>query len=175
MHSAIYRTKLLRDCGLQLPEHTFYVDNIFVYQPLPYVKTMYYLDVNLYRYFIGREDQSVNENIMMKRIDQQLRVNRILIDVHNLSRLKNKKLRGYMRNYLSIMMTVSSVYLIKIGDEESLKKRDELWQHLKEKDERLYRRIRSNVLGMAMNCKTKGAGKIVGTGYNIARKIFKFN
>ncbi|HOO28876.1 MAG TPA: glycosyltransferase family 2 protein, partial [Lachnospiraceae bacterium] len=64
MHSVIYRTKLLRECGLELPKHTFYVDNIFVFQPLPYVKTMYYMDVNLYRYYIGREDQSVNEQIM---------------------------------------------------------------------------------------------------------------
>ena len=52
MHSVIYRTELLRECGLELPKHTFYVDNIFVYQPLPHVKTMYYLDVNFYRYYI---------------------------------------------------------------------------------------------------------------------------
>ena len=31
MHSVIYRTKLLRECGLELPKHTFYVDNLFVY------------------------------------------------------------------------------------------------------------------------------------------------
>ena len=49
MHSVIYRTELLRECGLELPKHTFYVDNIFVYQPLPHVKTMYYLNVNFYR------------------------------------------------------------------------------------------------------------------------------
>ena len=61
MHSVIYRTKILRDCGLELPKHTFYVDNIFVYNPLPSVKTMYYMNVDLYRYFIGRDDQSVNE------------------------------------------------------------------------------------------------------------------
>ena len=41
MHSVIYRTELLRECKLELPKHTFYVDNIFVYKPLPYVKTMY--------------------------------------------------------------------------------------------------------------------------------------
>ena len=44
MHSIIYRTKLLRECNLKLPEHTFYVDNIYAYKPLPYVKYMYYLD-----------------------------------------------------------------------------------------------------------------------------------
>ena len=74
MHSVIYRTQLLKECGLELPKHTFYVDNIFVYQPLPHVKNMYYLDVNFYRYFIGRTDQSVNESVMIGRIDQQLRV-----------------------------------------------------------------------------------------------------
>lgn len=51
MHSVIYRTALLRECDLELPEHTFYVDNIFVFKPLPYVKTMYYLDVNFYHVF----------------------------------------------------------------------------------------------------------------------------
>ena len=38
MHSVVYRTELLRGMGLELPKHTFYVDNIFVYVPLPHVK-----------------------------------------------------------------------------------------------------------------------------------------
>ena len=75
MHSVIFRTRLLKECGLHLPEHTFYVDNIFVFEPLPFVKNMYYLDVNFYRYYIGREGQSVNEEIMLSRVDQQIRVN----------------------------------------------------------------------------------------------------
>ena len=37
MHSVIYRTELLRDMELELPQLTFYVDNIFVYVPLPHV------------------------------------------------------------------------------------------------------------------------------------------
>ena len=65
MHSVFYRTQLLRDCGLELPKHTFYVDNIFVYQPLPFVETIYYMDLDFYRYFIGRADQSVNEQVMV--------------------------------------------------------------------------------------------------------------
>ena len=69
MHSVMYRTQVLRDCGMVLPKHTFYVDNIFVYQPLPFVKSMYYMDLDLYRYFIGRADQSVNESVMVKRVD----------------------------------------------------------------------------------------------------------
>ena len=34
MHSVMYRTEVLRQCGMVLPKHTFYVDNIFVYQQM---------------------------------------------------------------------------------------------------------------------------------------------
>ena len=80
MHSVIYRTQLLKECGMRLPEHCFYVDNIYVFEPMPSVKNMYYLDVNFYYYFIGRDDQSVNEEVMIGRLDQQARVNRIMYD-----------------------------------------------------------------------------------------------
>ena len=104
MHSVIYRTELLRQCNFELPKHTFYVDNIFVFQPLPYVKTMYYLDVNFYRYFIGRTDQSVNETVMIGRIDQQIRVTKLMLDYYENSRITSHKLRHYMVRYLEIMM-----------------------------------------------------------------------
>ena len=113
MHSVIYRTELLRECGLELPKHTFYVDNIFVYQPLPYVKTLYYLDVNFYRYFIGREDQSVNEQIMIGRIDQQILVTKLMLGYHDVMKLPNRRLRSYMIKYLEIMMTISSILAIR--------------------------------------------------------------
>ncbi|MEG0017080.1 MAG: glycosyltransferase family A protein, partial [Gordonibacter sp.] len=114
MHSVIYRTEMLRACHLELPKHTFYVDNIFVYNPLPYVKSMYYMDVDLYRYFIGRDDQSVNEKVMVTRVDQQLRVTRRMIEAHNLRQIKIElpRLARYMQSYLAMMMSISSIFLI---------------------------------------------------------------
>ena len=106
MHSVIYRTQMLKNCGLELPQHTFYVDNIFVYYPLPYVKNLYYMDLDLYHYFIGRSDQSVNEQVMIGRVDQQIKVNKIMIDQYDLRTIQNPKLRKYMTSYLDIMMTV---------------------------------------------------------------------
>ena len=123
MHSVIYRTALLLQCGLQLPKHTFYVDNIFVYQPLPHVKHMYYLDVNFYRYYIGREDQSVNEKVMIGRIDQQLLVTKLMLGYYDVTKIANRKLRHYMVQYLEIMMTISSVLAIKSGTDENLEKK----------------------------------------------------
>ncbi|MFQ8842284.1 MAG: hypothetical protein ACLR8P_16665 [Clostridium fessum] len=100
----IYRVEMLRNCGLELPKHTFYVDNIFVYQPLPHVKSMYYLDVNFYRYFIGRDDQSVNEKVMISRIDQQILVTKLMLGYYDVTKIKNPKLRHYMVHYLEIMI-----------------------------------------------------------------------
>jgi len=175
MHSTIYRTKLLKDCGIILPKHTFYVDNIFVYQPLPFVKTMYYMDVNLYRYFIGRDDQSVNERVMIRRIDQQLKITKIMIESHSLQQIKPKKLQNYMIKYLSMMMAVSSVFLIKEGSDESIAKKEELWDYLKAYDRWLYKKIRSQILGRTLNLPGKFGRRIVEVGYNISRKIYGFN
>ncbi len=178
MHSVIYRTKLLRECGIRLPEHTFYVDNIFVFEPLPFVKNMYYMDVNFYRYYIGREDQSVNEKIMISRVDQQLRVNRIMIDYMRTNRpliWSNRHVRDYMINYLDIITTISSIMLILSDSEENLDKKTELWNYLKRSDTYLFYRLRLGLLGNTMNLPGKGGRKISVEGYRIAQRFFKFN
>lgn len=178
MHSVIFRTRLLQTCGIKLPEHTFYVDNLYVFEPLPYVKNLYYLDVNFYRYYIGREDQSVNESIMISRIDQQIKVNKLMIDYLENNKaeiVKNKRLYRYMRNYLEIIMTVSSVLLIRSGTEENLQKKKELWNYLREKDKTLYLWMRNGIMGGTMNLPGKGGRKISVEGYRICQKLFKFN
>ena len=175
MHSVIYRTQMLKDCGLELPKHTFYVDNVYVYHPLPYVKKMYYMDVNFYRYYIGREGQSVQEQIMIGRIDQQIRVNKILIDDCDVWKIKNKKLRNYMLSYLEIMMAVSSILAIRSKQPENLAKKKELWQYLKAKDVRAYKRIRRSIMGNTMNLPGEGGRKISVTAYKIAQMVVGFN
>lgn len=175
MHSVIYRTKLLQNCGMVLPKHTFYVDNIYVFEPLPYVKTLYYLPVNLYRYYIGREDQSVNEKNMISRIDQQITVTKLMIDYFRDTKVENGRLRRYMRNYLEIMMVISSIFLIKAGDKESLDKKRQLWEYLRSRDLTSYYLIRHSMLGESMNLPGEGGRKISVGGYKIAQMLVGFN
>ena len=176
MHSVIYRTDLLRDIGLVLPEHCFYVDNIFVYVPLPAVYTIRYFDVDMYEYFIGREGQSVNESTMMARIDQQLRITRFMIDSVDLDEdVVQRKLRHYMDNYLSMMMCICSVFLRMIHTEESEQKRHDIWAYLKQRRPKAYGRIRRNVLNMGTNIPTELGRRLGLGGYRIAQKVFKFN
>ena len=176
MHSVIYRTEVLRRCGMVLPKHTFYVDNIFIYQPLPYVKSMYYMNLDLYRYFSGRADQSVNESVMVKRVDQQLRVTRHMIDCQDLDQLQNTpRLRSYMLHYLSMMMAVSDIFLLLDGSPEAYEKKAALWEYLKtHTSPQVYRAIRTSIGGVT-NQSTALGNKVVLKGYRLARKIFKFN
>lgn len=175
MHSVIYRTKLLRDCSLQLPEHTFYVDNIFVFYPLPYVKKLYYINEDFYYYYIGRDDQSVNETVMMKRVSQQLFVNKYMIDFLSACNVKSDNLRRYMVSYLGTIMAVSSILLIRINTEQSLIQKDELWEYLKQRDLKSYKSIRKSVLGSAINLKGKSGRQITLAAYKIAKRIYGFN
>ena len=175
MHSVIYRTGLLRDCGLELPKHTFYVDNLFVYQPLPHVQTMYYMDVNFYRYFIGREDQSVHEDVMIRRIDQQLFVNRIMIETIAGAKNIEKNIRRYMLRYLDIIMAVSSIMLIRSGTEENLNKKKDLWKYLKNADIRIYRKLYMGILGRGVNLPGGSGRKIAVEIYKVVQKLYGFN
>ena len=176
MHSVIYRTELLRDIDLKLPEHCFYVDNIFVYVPLPAVKSIRYFDVDMYRYFIGREGQSINEETMKSRIDQQLRITRVMIDsVDLLEDVESRKLQKYMENYLSMMMCICSIFLRMIHAPEAEGKRNDIWAYLKTRRPEIYPRIRRNVLNFGTNIPTE-LGRRLGIGaYRIAQKVFKFN
>ena len=177
MHSVIYRTQLLRDSGLELPKHTFYVDNIFVYEPLPLVKNIYYMDVDLYRYFIGRADQSVNESVMIGRVDQQLRVTYHMIDSWDLRQVlrTNKKLGKYMFNYLAMMMAISSIFLTMEGSPESLGKKTKLWEYLRTVDAGLYHRMKYFAVPAATNLPNAPGRKLSIRLYRMARRIYKFN
>ena len=177
MHSVIYRTQLLRDCGLELPKHTFYVDNIFVYQPLPWVKNIYYMDVDLYRYFIGRADQSVNEKVMVGRVDQQVRITRIMIDAHNLREVsaQHKKLGRYMFSYLAMMMTISSIFLEIAGTPECLGSKTELWEYLRTVDSGIYHRMKYLAVSAVGNFPGYQGRRLSVGLYRLARRIYKFN
>ena len=168
MHSVFYKTSLLKEIHLTLPEHTFYVDNIFVYYPLPFVKTMYYLNVPLYRYFIGRTDQSVNERVMIGRVDEQIKVTKMMIDFFDPLTIEPKSLQKYLIHYLDIMLTISTILLKLANTKEANLKSKELWNYLKEKNKSVYKKLKIARLA-------KLPRFISVPGYKIARKIFKFN
>ena len=176
MHALIYRTEILRKSGVTLPEHTFYVDNIFAYYPLPYVETLYYLDRNLYQYYLGREDQSVNEKVLISRIEQQIKVTKMIADCVDLKEVKRKspKLANYMYRNVSIMMAISSIHLLLSREEKAKSRHREIWADMKRDNPELYYRLRYTKLSGLTNLPGKLGKKAAVDGYRIAKRIYKF-
>lgn len=173
MHSVVYRTELLRECNTVLPKHTFYVDNLYMYQPFPSVKSIYYMDLDLYMYFIGRADQSVNEANIIKRIDQQLLVTKLMLDSHNLNEIKlqSKKLYRYMIHEMALMVCISLIFLYKSKKKENYQKAKDLWKYIKQKDIKTYRKLK-----YCSMCSIGLLGKKMSVlVYSVVRKIFRFN
>ena len=177
MHSVIYRTEMLRKIGISLPKHTFYVDNLYMYQPFPYVKRIYYINSDLYLYYVGSDEQSVNEKNIIKRIDQQILVTKLVIDCHDLNKIKaqSRMLYRYMLHELSLLICICNVFLSIKGDRESVEKQKELWRYLWDRDPKTYRKMRYAAMSAFTHFPgTLGRKTTVGI-YRIINKIYKPN
>lgn len=176
VHSIIYRTKILtEDAKIKLPTNVSYDDNIYVFEPLRYVHRMYYLNTTVYHYFIGRNDQSVNEKVMLKKIDQQIMINKMMIKFYGENIDMNTPLGKYMRYYLEIITTISSVILIRGNSSHYNEMKGELWEYLKFYDNELYKKLRRRPLGIGVNFPGKAGRRLISGLYVLANKIYQFN
>ncbi|MCQ2751622.1 MAG: glycosyltransferase family 2 protein [Coriobacteriales bacterium] len=176
MHTTVFKTQILRDSHINLPSHTFYVDNLYVYSTLPNCKKLYYLDIDLYRYYIGREGQSVNVDVMVSRIDQQLLVTRLMIKRYKLfDDITCGNLRTCLFNNLNIMMAASTITCLLSKRVDAKKLRKEIWDFLKDSDPKTYAEIRKTLMSKCVNVKGPILNKMLGIGYQVVRKVYQFN
>jgi glycosyltransferase involved in cell wall biosynthesis len=107
IHSCTFRTEAMRQWNRELPKHVFYEDNLMVCQTLPRVQKMYYMNADLYRYWIGRPDQSVQQSVSVKRYRHQLLVTERCFMAYHLDAVKEKRLKAYLRHELFMMFGIS--------------------------------------------------------------------
>ena len=151
------------------------MDNLFAYQPLSCVDSLIYLDVDLYHYFIGRSDQSVNEQIMISRIDQQLRVTRMMIESTDISFRDVPRRYAYQIKYLTMVLVVSSILLIRAATPEALEKKERLWRMFKQEKPWLYRDVSHTMLGWLIQRDSAAGRRLLSLLYTISQRIFSFN
>ena len=177
MHSLLYRTDKLRQSNTVLPEHTFYVDNIFAYKPLPFMKKLYYLNADLYRYYIGREDQSVSAKNIVRRYDQQIRVMKEMIGAYTYEQLEGLEsgLCGYMKHYLSVVMMLTMMFTA--GGKEDIPGRKaalgELWDYVRERDGQMYAFLRRSYPALVNWLPFRLRGRVMVAGYLYYSKKIK--
>ena len=134
MHSMIVKTKMLKKGRFELPENTFYVDNLFVFFVLQHMKKIIYLNIPLYHYIIGRDDQTVNKSIMSSKIDDLISVIEQMIKNCNLKNMKNENLKSYLKDYIEFIINVAIKHLEDINTQIAYEKKEKLkesWNYKK--------------------------------------------
>ncbi len=175
IHSCTFRTELLRVHTKPLPEHVFYEDNLMVYQALPYVRRMYYLNADLYRYYIGREGQSVQRDVMTKRYTHQLIVTQRCFEAVHLDDIRDKMQRRYLKHELFMMFGISALYarLHKSGEaEENLRK---MWENCHHFDRKWAAHFRKHTPICLVCIPGRVGQRLSGSVYTAASKIVRFN
>lgn len=175
MHALTYRTAVVRESGMQLPEHTFYVDFIYAYQPFPWVKTMKYLDTPFYHYFIGRDGQSVQTDVMIRRVDQLRLVNQCMVRATPERGTVPDGLYRYMIHFLAIESSAASVFMILSRDPENYEKKKDMWDDIKAYSPTIYKDVRKKAMSRALNLRGSIGRFVIRKGYFVAEHVVGFN
>jgi glycosyltransferase involved in cell wall biosynthesis len=76
--TSTYKLSILKEADLKLIEKCFYVDMQYNIYPVPFVNTFLFLNYRVYRYFIGRLEQSINYENFVRNYEHH---NRVLKDL----------------------------------------------------------------------------------------------
>jgi hypothetical protein len=140
------------------------------------MQSIYYIDTNLYHYFIGREDQSVNIRVFTNRYDQQIRVMKEMIGAYSYEDIMKmeKGLKKYMLHCLSAIMMITIFFTVAKDGEDRREALNGLWNHLKIKDYPMYRFLRWRAMPIVVNCLPwRLRGIVMTAGYKVLRRRIK--
>jgi len=144
LHQMMFKLDVIKKSNMRLPEHCFYVDNVFVYIPLFYVKSMYYCNVDFYRYYVGRPNQSVTMENATKNYKMGLRVMN-----ENTSAYTYEQLKGLHKNHYKFMIhdlmakeMLTLFYIMGNNTKEKDLHYKMYMKHFKETNKKLYRKLK---------------------------------
>lgn len=80
MHQIAFKTDLLRDMHYHQTEGISYTDAEWTFAPLYHVKRVMFFDADIYRYFIGREGQTMQNSIQLRSVSHETKSLRSMIE-----------------------------------------------------------------------------------------------
>lgn len=156
MANSTYKTSILRESGLKLYEKTFYVDMQYNIIPILKVKNFKYYNLDLYRYFIGRKDQSMNLQNFVKNRNDHEKVMKFLIStcIKNRDKISDNKYR-YIENITKLMLnTHYSIYCMYFNDKKRAYEEVKIFdKYLYDEDKTIYE-IMNKISYIKFNRKT---------------------
>ena len=147
----------------------------FVYGNLRHAKRLCYMNADLYHYFIGRAGQSVQEDMMRKRYDHQLRASRLIFTAYHLDEITDKRQKAYCKHELFILLGIGLLCAKLNGSEQAEKDRVEFWNACAAYDPTWARYFRKRTLLRLFFLPGKLGTAAVRGIYRIAHLVVRFN
>ena len=165
IHSCTFRTENMRKWGCELPKHTFYEDT----------RRMVYMNADLYRYAIGRPDQSVQRTVMMKRYHHQILVTERCFTSCHLDDIQEPRLKRYMRHELFVMFGIAILFTRLNRTVETDAALERMWETCMAFDPKWggYFRNRSPLRFICLP--GRFGQNVSGLVYRLANKVVRFN
>ncbi len=175
IHSVCFRTELLRQTGTELPKHTFYEDNYMVYGNLRYTQRMYYLNMDLYHYYIGRDGQSVQKEVMIRRYIHQIRATELCFTAFHLDEMRDKHKKAYLKHELFIMLGISVLFTRLNGSDQAEDDLEKMWAECRAFDRKWADYFRRRTILSIFCIPGKSGAAFVRIMYRIAHRVVRFN
>ena len=175
IHSCTFRTSLLRQWQEPLPKKVFYEDNLMICKTLPRVKKMFYFPCDLYRYWIGRPDQSVQENVMKGRYTHQILVTEKSFMECDFDNIDEPKLKKYLKHELFMMFGISILFTRLNDTDESDADLEKMWANCKAHNSKWGNHFRNHTPLAFVSIKGKFGRKFSTFIYRLANKVVRFN
>ncbi len=161
MANSTYKLEVLKKSKLELMEKTFYVDMQYNVMPIICLKNFKFWKLDIYRYFIGRPEQSMNLQNFVKNRKNHEKVMRFLIEYYMENKDKySDNQREYVKQILYYMLTTHYYIYCVYAEKDKKQMYNEIkeWdKYLKQRDQELYTMM-NDIGQIRFNRKTKFIG-----------------
>lgn len=110
MWAIFYRTQMLKECGVVLPEHTLYTDQVYSTVPFSIARTIRFINTPVYCYRFGREEQSTSKPSRIKHAKEMMRVCDFLYDFYEKNKEDNKYLLSRVSRYYIVALKTLMIF-----------------------------------------------------------------
>ena len=175
IHSSTFRTEVMRRCGGELPRKVFYEDNLMVCRTLPYVERMFYMNTDLYRYTIGREGQSVQDDVSRRRYTHHLLIAESSFKSVDLDKLSCRRHQQYMKHELFMLFSIATAFTRLNANAEADAALEAMWKTCEEHNAKWAKHFRKKTILRFSQVPGRVGYALVGGAYKVANRVVRFN
>ena len=175
LHSSTFRTEVMRDGWIPLPQHVSYEDNYMVAQCVCKSQRMRYMNIDLYRYTIGREGQSVQHDIGIRKYREHQRAAQECFTCCHLDDMQEENQRRYLKHGFFLLFAIACCFTRLNRSDEADAALENMWAQCRAFDQKWADKLRYGTVLRLLSAKGKAARNFTAFIYRLANKVVRFN